>query len=79
LDEFVKYIAYTYKEEGKQLRFSGNLREVDKQGYTYLWSLIPLTRAIDTVVITLRNPNSTYAQRLKTVAEKLPDFVEWIK
>jgi hypothetical protein len=76
LDAFVKYTADTYKEEGNQQPL---FPEDSKQRYIHLWSLIPLTRAIDTVVITLQNPNSTYAQRLKTVAEKLPDFVEWIE
>ncbi len=39
------------------------------------WSLIPLTRAIDTVVITIKNPTSKTATILKRIAEENPDYI----
>jgi hypothetical protein len=42
------------------------------------WSLIPLTRAIDTLVITLRDPQSATARQLREIAAKMPDAVEWL-
>jgi hypothetical protein len=41
-----------------------------------LWVLMPLTRAIDTLVISLRNPNSKVGQLFYELSRKL-DFVEW--
>lgn len=40
------------------------------------WTMIPLTRAIDTLVITLRDPESAAAQLILGVAETMPDVVE---
>ncbi len=39
-------------------------------------ALIPLTRSIDTLVITLEDPGSEFAQVLLRVAKRLPDIVE---
>lgn len=46
--------------------------------YVSLWTLMPLTRSIDTLVITLSDPNSEMAQRLKEVGKRMPDVIEWI-
>lgn len=45
--------------------------------YVCMWLLMPLTRAIDRLVITLKDPNSEIGKILKKVAEKQPDFVDW--
>lgn len=45
--------------------------------YVCMWLLMPLTRAIDRLVITLKEPNSEIGKILKKVAEKQPDFVDW--
>jgi hypothetical protein len=45
--------------------------------YVCMWMLMPLTRAIDRLVITLKNPESEIGRILKKVAEKQPDFVDW--
>jgi len=42
-------------------------QEIESQ--TYLWSLMPLTRAVDRLVITLKNPNSRVGQALKQIAD----------
>ena len=39
------------------------------------WLLIPLTRAIDTIVITISDWNSPTAKLLKKLAEENPDYV----
>ena len=44
--------------------------------YAYLWSLMPLTRAIDTLVITIKDTDNDFAKHLLKVAEKYPDFVK---
>jgi len=77
LDELVRYKADTYEvEDGQQSLLQEDAQD-RKDKFVYLWSLIPLTRAIDTVVITLRNPTGSFADRLKRLAVEMPDFVEW--
>jgi hypothetical protein len=41
------------------------------------WSLIPLTRAIDTLVIQLSDSNHVVTHALRKVAEECADIVEW--
>jgi hypothetical protein len=43
------------------------------------WSLIPLTRPIDTLVISLRDPDSEFSRTIKLAASRCPDAVEWFK
>ena len=45
--------------------------------YMYNWAMIPLTRAIDTLVITLKDPKSSVGNVLHSIAKKHPDYVEW--
>lgn len=45
--------------------------------FVYLWSLMPLTRPIDTLVISLKDPNSEIGIVLKKIADK-NDFVHWL-
>lgn len=40
------------------------------------WAMIPLTRSIDTVVISLNNTDSSASKLLLNVGRSLPDFVE---
>lgn len=47
--------------------------------YVFLWSLMPLTRAVDTLVITLRDGNSDIAVVLKKLADRHPDYVHYIR
>jgi hypothetical protein len=43
------------------------------------WLMIPLTRAVDTLVITLGQPNSYLSGLIRVLADgKCKDFVEWI-
>ena len=79
LDEFVRYKAETYEEDEGQVNLFQEDAEDKKERFIHLWSLIPLTRAIDTVIITIKNPRSPFAVRLKSLAEKMSDFVEWVE
>ena len=49
-----------------------------KKKYLYNWAMIPLTRAIDTIIITLKNPLSDTGVLLKEIANECRDFVTWI-
>ena len=43
------------------------------------WIMIPLTRAIDTLVIGLSPGESPLRSALSKVAGRRPDFVEWVE
>lgn len=49
-----------------------------KKKYLYNWAMIPFTRAIDTLVITIRDPESETARILRLIAQENPDFVSWM-
>jgi len=78
LDEFMRYKSETFEEED-----TGELAletfEEKRDRFVNLWSLIPLTRAIDTLIITIKNPNSKIANVLKEIYLQNPDNVEWIE
>jgi hypothetical protein len=42
-----------------------------------MWSLIPLTRAIDTLVITIKDKNSDIAKKLYEFHKENSEFIEW--
>ena len=77
LDEFVRYKMETFVEqETKELALESV--EEKRRKFVYLWSLIPLTRAIDTLVITIKDKNSDVCRFLKKTYERYPDFIQWI-
>lgn len=73
-DELIKYKSETYTPNEDALGFDP---ETIKKRSVYLWSLMPLTRPIDTLVITLKDPNSEVGQMLKKLSNTFDDFVEW--
>lgn len=49
-----------------------------KKKYLYNWAMIPLTRAIDTLIITIKDPTSETARLLKKLSEEHSDFISWL-
>lgn len=52
-------------------------KEERKRKYLYNWAMIPLTRAIDTIIITIKDNKSETAGLLRTIAKELSDYVSW--
>lgn len=77
-DKFIDYKMQTFQEEENPHELALESFEEKRRRFVYLWALIPLTRAIDTLVITLNNPNSYIGKTLREVYENNPDFIEWI-
>jgi hypothetical protein len=50
--------------------------ELHAHAVAWQWCMIPLTRPIDTLVITFRDANSQLARVVATVAARMPDIVE---
>ena len=51
--------------------------EEKKKKYMYNWAMIPFTRAIDTIVITMKNESSEMGKLLKKIANDKADYVYW--
>lgn len=77
LDEFIKYKTETYEEECMESNM-WETNEDKKNKYVSLWSLIPLTRGIDTLIITIKNQESDLYEKLYEIYNKNADFIEWI-
>jgi hypothetical protein len=77
LDEFIRHKLETFVEEESNELALESFDEKRKK-FIYLWSLIPLTRAIDTLVITLKNKDTDVYKYLRKAYERYPDFVQWI-
>ena len=78
-DKFIDYKMQTFEEEKNTNELALESLEEKRRRFVYLWALIPLTRAIDSLVITLNNSNGFIGKVLKEVYEENPDFIEWIE
>lgn len=61
--------------EGSSLALKS--KEQLENEYVYLWSLMPLTRAVDTLVITLKKRDGEIVNVFKRIAQRHPDFVHF--
>ena len=77
LDEFISHKQWVFDKTPQ--RPSEELLDPEtRDSFAYRWSMIPMTRAVDTLVITLNNPNGAYGKLFRSIAAKNPDFVEWL-
>ena len=77
-DQFIQYKLETFNEEkGHELALESFEEKRDR--FVYLWSLIPLTRAIDTLVLTIKDKDSRIHSILREIYEENPDFIQWIE
>jgi len=76
LDGFYNSMLKNYENTG-QLTLQS--LEERRQEYANNWLLIPLTRAIHTLVIHLRNKDCFISQKILATAKKFPEFIEIIK
>lgn len=45
--------------------------------YFWMWTMLPFTRAIDTLIITIKDPDSEIGQILKKISDQNSDIVSW--
>jgi hypothetical protein len=79
LDEFFEYKVNEWRLRSVSPSEPGAF-ENDSQAasqYASRWMMIPLTRAMDTLVITITRRPSAVREALTHVAEACPDIVEW--
>lgn len=77
-DEFLeqKRNSFVPKTNKNALLLESPEEELEK--YILNWALIPLTRAIDTLVITLKDIESKTAKQLRELSLQYPDYINWI-
>lgn len=63
------------KHSEKTIALESDAEKLKK--YLWMWTMLPFTRAIDRLIITLDNPDSETGQMLKRVSEIIPDIVSW--
>lgn len=77
LDELIPYKEQDFVDQSKgQLDLSDP--QDRKRKFAFVWCRMPMTRPIDTLVITLKNPQSELGKILHSLAKDCSDFVQWI-
>lgn len=78
LDELYEYKRMTLdQKEAEQMALGLRSQEEIREELAWRWTLIPMSRAVDTLVITLRHPDSTFGRHLRALTEKHEDCVHW--
>ena len=76
-DSFDKLVDYQLQHIDLPEGFLGFDKEQAKWRYVMQWVLMPLTRPVDTLIITISNTQSKIGRMLKELAGTYKDFVEW--
>lgn len=74
-DELIQYKKDTYIDD-PETSF-GLTPEARRHDYAYLWSLMPLSRPINTLVIHLKDKDSEVGKLLKQMSNDMNDIVKW--
>ena len=77
-DDLIKTKHKQYNNQGDQRLALKSEKQLEDE-FVYLWSLMPLTRAVDTLVITLNEKTSDIANLFRSLALRHPDFVRFIE
>lgn len=77
-DEFIRYKRETFKVEENPYELALESEEEKRERFVNLWSLIPLTRAIDTLVINLKDNHGRVYEIFRKLYEENPDYVAWV-
>ncbi|WP_316818676.1 AAA family ATPase [Pedobacter nyackensis] len=77
MDELVRSLMGKYREDPGKMELALESEEEKRDRFVFMWALIPLTRAIDTLVITIKDPKSALALKLREIYEENREFVEW--
>lgn len=79
---FDDFFDYKYQQRIDAPEEHGSLfdtKETLAAAYAAQWAMIPMTRAMDTLVINVSDRSSPLKDVLKAVYEKRKDFIEWTK
>lgn len=77
LDEFFEVKRLQWLNSPKELEGLFDSQEELAKNYAVQWMMIPLTRAMDTLVINIKDSESELGKAIEKVANNCKDFVEW--
>ena len=77
LDEFVEYKKDDYINHDVENPLILNSFEDRRRIYIQRWLMMVITRPIDTLIITIKDPNSKIAGILRNISNLNPSFVIW--
>lgn len=77
-DQFIRYKFDTFEKEENPYELALESDEEKRERFVNLWSLIPLTRAIDTLVINLKDKQGRIYGIFRELYEENPDYVTWL-
>lgn len=75
LDTYIESIIRSYKADEKVDSLALESEHDKRMKYLVNWLMIPLTRAIDTLIITLRDYDSTISKQILKIANEHPDYI----
>lgn len=78
LDQFIDEKMSLYKAEDNRNELMLESETELRTKYLLNWLFMPLTRAIDTIVISLNDKYSEVGKMLYKLAEDNPDYINWI-
>lgn len=77
-DHFLEEKAKTYVPDDELNSLFLESPEDNKMRFLLNWAMIPMTRAIDTLIITLKNVDSDVSKHLLQIGKENPDYIEII-
>ena len=78
-DDFYDYKYHQWLETPQELGGLFDTQEGLAAAFAAQWIMIPLTRAMDTLVINLSSRPSPLRDAIKSVCDQRQDFIEWIR
>ena len=78
-DDFYEYKYQQWLESPQDLGGLFDTTDELAAAFAAQWAMIPLTRAIDTLVINVSGRPSPIKDALRVVYERRSDFIEWLK
>ena len=75
-DELIKYKMETIDDDVVRKSYQGFDMNEGIKKYVYTWALMPMTRPVDRLVITLKDPNSEIGIILKNLSKSF-EFIKW--
>lgn len=76
-DVFIENKMSSFEPESQASVLLLESREEQFSKYILNWILMPLTRGIDTIIISLKDIDSEVGKILKTMSEEYADYVQW--
>ena len=76
-DKLLESKKQTFDENKNSDSFVLESKEEKLKKYLWMWTMLPFTRAIDTLIITIKDLDSEIGKMLKRISDQNSDIVSW--